>query len=304
MDQTTVSQYIELAKQLDSAKSELNGLGRFNNNIFTFSETQEQLDAIIQNMADATNRILDNVEEIEKLSQKDISAAHSDKISPLITQIYENCTFQDLSGQRISKVSKILKDVERLFNQIFEQYEVEESEKEQTKITAEKIKQIFHMKNMLEKLKSELLEINEIKVESKLLSSSFNELEEVISNAERATHFILSSVEGLHVVCNKVSDSVKNEFQACINSIFEACSFQDLVGQRIRKVLRTLDQINKIILKIYKYVKNDESLKSLSKDQVIEDGHILHGPQMPQKALKQDVVDALMGNVFENNKLK
>lgn len=293
MDNSAVLQFVELAKHLTAAKAELNTLGRLEKNIFAFSETQEELDEVIKSMADATNRILDSVERIEKFDKRVILHNYSKTIHGLITQVYENCSFQDLSGQRIQKVSRMLKDVEKSLNQIFSQYDVGGST--QSAITAEKVKQIFYMKNMLEKLKSELLQTNSSKIESKLLSNSFNELEEVITSAEKATNFILNSAEGMQAICNKVMGSDKKEFQGYINEIFETCSFQDLISQRVRKVLKTFDQINKIILKLYKFVQSDELFKGLAEEQIIDDANnLLNGPQLPQKALKQDVIDALM----------
>ncbi|MBA4249552.1 MAG: hypothetical protein C0432_02140 [Candidatus Puniceispirillum sp.] len=298
MDHAAILQLEEFSKYLDCARSDLQDLGCFRNNLFIFSETQEQLDVIVQSMVDATNRILDNAEEINQFFQKSKLNNSFSKVQEAITKIYENCIFQDLTGQRIKKVSQILNDVELLLNQIFAEYSSHEGHPLSVDMGSEKINQICKVINILKKLKSELLQEDNPQVESKLLNFSFKELEEVIQFAEQSTHRILNSAESLEKMCGEIEAVDQKELKTKIANIFEACSFQDLVGQRIRVVLRTFDHINKIILKIYMYVKKDDKSNDFPSPKMSIDGNKLYGPQLPQNALKQDIVDNLMSDDF------
>ena len=71
----------------------------------------DELSAIVGATESATNAILDAVERIEKAASAmpgDAAAA----ITKDVTAIYEACNFQDITGQRISKVVSVLKEVD------------------------------------------------------------------------------------------------------------------------------------------------------------------------------------------------
>ena len=70
-----------------------------------------ELDAIVQATADATNEIMDATEAIERVSEK-LEGESQDALMDATTRIYEACGFQDITGQRITKVVKALKEIE------------------------------------------------------------------------------------------------------------------------------------------------------------------------------------------------
>jgi chemotaxis protein CheZ len=71
----------------------------------------DELDAIVDHTAQATNEILDCCEILETVSGR-VGAADSDALQGVITRIYEACSFQDITGQRIGKVVTALKAIE------------------------------------------------------------------------------------------------------------------------------------------------------------------------------------------------
>lgn len=70
----------------------------------------DELDAIVTATADATGAILDAAEKLTAIAENTPSA--SDQITEQVTRIFEACTFQDITGQRITKVVKTLKQIE------------------------------------------------------------------------------------------------------------------------------------------------------------------------------------------------
>ncbi len=70
----------------------------------------DELDAIIQATEEATNQILDAAEVIEGVSESLPEAA--ERLAGATTRIYEACNFQDITGQRITKVVSTLKAIE------------------------------------------------------------------------------------------------------------------------------------------------------------------------------------------------
>ncbi|MCP5361652.1 MAG: hypothetical protein H6908_03285 [Hyphomicrobiales bacterium] len=72
-----------------------------------------ELDAVVKATEEATNKILDEAEAIQNaLAGAPESLAQI--ISEHITRIFESCNFQDITGQRISKVVNTLLEIEEI----------------------------------------------------------------------------------------------------------------------------------------------------------------------------------------------
>lgn len=71
----------------------------------------DELDAIVGHTAEATNEILDCCEVLERL-QAEVPEAAATALQGAVTRIYEACSFQDITGQRIGKVVSALKAIE------------------------------------------------------------------------------------------------------------------------------------------------------------------------------------------------
>lgn len=71
----------------------------------------DELDAIVEATASATNRIMDAAEAIMEVSGR-MPQADADKVMTSVNAIFEACTFQDITGQRVSKVVTLLKVIE------------------------------------------------------------------------------------------------------------------------------------------------------------------------------------------------
>jgi len=76
-----------------------------------FGNTADELEEIVTETARAANRIMDAAEIIEGVAGKvDPSSAAS--LTDAVTQIYEASSFQDITGQRITKVVRALQSME------------------------------------------------------------------------------------------------------------------------------------------------------------------------------------------------
>lgn len=71
----------------------------------------DELDAIVGNTEEATGTILDAAEKIEAIAAK-LDIEPGMQLADAVTRIYEACNFQDITGQRISKVVTALKTIE------------------------------------------------------------------------------------------------------------------------------------------------------------------------------------------------
>lgn len=71
----------------------------------------DELSAIVGSTETATNSILEAMEVLEGLAGG-LEGEVAEKISDAVTKVYEACNFQDITGQRITKVVKALQHVE------------------------------------------------------------------------------------------------------------------------------------------------------------------------------------------------
>lgn len=100
-----------LGREVQRAKSEIAALRVEDINDSHIPRATDELDAVVEHTANATNEILDVCEGLEAMQSR-LPAAEGDKLGIAVTRIYEACSFQDITGQRISKVVAALKAIE------------------------------------------------------------------------------------------------------------------------------------------------------------------------------------------------
>ena len=82
-------------------------------------QATDELDAVVQATATATSAILDAAEDMEKLAAV-LPPKTAEQATAIATKIYEASNFQDLTGQRISKVMGTMKFIEQHINAMME----------------------------------------------------------------------------------------------------------------------------------------------------------------------------------------
>jgi chemotaxis protein CheZ len=101
----------QLATFIQKAKSEIAQLRPDEIRDQHLPTATDELEAIVGATETATNGILNAVEQIENLTNE-MPPEVAGKVSEAVTQVYESCNFQDITGQRISKVVKALQHIE------------------------------------------------------------------------------------------------------------------------------------------------------------------------------------------------
>ena len=114
-------------------------------------------------------------------------------------------------------------------------------------------------------------------------SSGF-ELEAVVREAESAAHRIMNAAEAIRAVLGKKGAEAVITKQ--ISVIFEACIFQDLTGQRIRRALERLQHIERTLSNMVEQASREEVEQArLEVKTAAELGH---------STLDQDGIDKLL----------
>ena len=116
IDQTLYQELDALKNAIDEMHQALNATNPNNIQNHIPSATDE-LDAIVSTTEDATNAIMNACEAI----QQELADKPLDESAPIenqIIRIIEACTFQDLTGQRITKIIKALKEIDRYSHEL------------------------------------------------------------------------------------------------------------------------------------------------------------------------------------------
>jgi chemotaxis protein CheZ len=121
------------------------------------------------------------------------------------------------------------------------------------------------------------------------------ELHAVVQHTAEATNLIMAVAED--VMAADTSDPAA--YQAFVSDkmmeIFEACTFQDITGQRIRKVVDTLTHIEQRLERFASVMGvEDAELEETSEDKRKRE-NLLNGPALNGPEVAQDDIDALFG---------
>jgi len=150
-----------------------------------------------------------------------------------------------------------------------------------------------YIADFIQKARDEIsgLQPNDIK-DSRIPGASM-ELDAVVRDTERATETIMSEAEALMAADPKDLELYKAEVNAAMLRIFEACSFQDLTGQRVNKVISTLRHIEERVSKFAGALGvTDTGATANAADQRAKD-LLLNGPAINGPATTQDDIDAM-----------
>lgn len=138
------------------------------------------------------------------------------------------------------------------------------------------------------------------------LSSANNELDAIVQATEEATNGIMTASETIDAIASVLRDQPNmdpedrkerlNDITAEVVRIFECCNFQDITGQRISRIVKSLTYIEMRIenmIGIWGVTEGDTPPESLAEP--VGDAALLNGPQSPDAAVSQNEIDSLFG---------
>jgi chemotaxis protein CheZ len=104
-------QLLSLATYIEMARQDVAAIRPTDIQASKIPAVTDDLDAIVLSTEEATSVILDAAEKLENVASK-IDGESQTIVNDAVTRIYEACNFQDLTGQRITRVVKAVKDIE------------------------------------------------------------------------------------------------------------------------------------------------------------------------------------------------
>lgn len=157
--------------------------------------------------------------------------------------------------------------------------------------------EIEALAHFIEAVRQEVATLKPGQAVGRHLPQAVDELGAIVGATEQATHGICAAAEAIEGLAPQMTGDLAARITAEVTRIYEACSFQDLTGQRIGRVVAAL---------LYAEDKIHDLLRALGDTDVGparrpskapgSDAHMLLGPQRPGKAKSQAEVDALMAS--------
>jgi chemotaxis protein CheZ len=111
---------VEMANSIVRTKAEIATIKPDADQHGKFGEATEELDSIVQATETATSEILAAAEQVQEIAwtlrEQGLDPMVCDTLDARATEIYTACSFQDLTGQRTSKVIEVMRYLEGRIN--------------------------------------------------------------------------------------------------------------------------------------------------------------------------------------------
>ncbi len=142
------------------------------------------------------------------------------------------------------------------------------------------------------KAKEEIREMRPHDISQERIPTAGAELEAITRDTENATHAIMNSAEAI-MSCDGSDPDYKTKVDDEVMKIFEACSFQDITGQRVSKVVNVLKQIEERVGRLANTLGVDDRPVELTAEEKRKAELLLNGPALNGPETKQDAIDAM-----------
>lgn len=145
----------------------------------------------------------------------------------------------------------------------------------------------------ISRTRNEIAALRPNDIREQRLPSAGAELDAVVSDTETATETIMHEAETLLEAAPTDLAAFKTDVDAAMLRIIEGCSFQDITGQRVKKVVETLTHIEERIDRFAQVMGVDDAAAPETDRDNWARENLLNGPQLNGPAVDQASIDAL-----------
>jgi chemotaxis protein CheZ len=204
-------------------------------------------------------------------------ARHFDRLVDFLKQKRDNVTFHDIIA--LAEVSA--QSLQSFFQAM----------------DAKVYRELREIAGYIESMRSEIgaLQVNDLK--DSRIPSAGEELGAIVKATETATNTIMECAEALMGADASDPAAYKALVEEKMLVIFEACSFQDITGQRIAKVVETLQHIEARVARFAEVMKASDFTGFMSDEERAraerKEKNLLNGPQLAGEGVDQSDVDKM-----------
>ncbi|MBL4907796.1 MAG: protein phosphatase CheZ [Sneathiella sp.] len=163
---------------------------------------------------------------------------------------------------------------------------------------------ILELVDYIKKAREEISALQPAEINEQYIPAAADELSAIVAATEEATNTFLDAAEKLGEIGGKIGGKYENDINVIITQIYEASNFQDITGQRINKVVSTLQYIegavNKMAESLGTPVRKDQprgDVHAAAKEaDARPDADLLNGPQLEGGGNTQGDIDDLLAS--------
>lgn len=149
--------------------------------------------------------------------------------------------------------------------------------------------------------KSELVGMQAKSLSNRDIPDASVQLDAVVTATEDAASTIMDAADALDTMSDEMDDENGAKLGEIATNLFQASSFQDLTGQRITKVAKTLTHLEERLNALADaigddYVEPEETIDVDDEGVAVNDADLLHGPQLEGEGNTQEEIDALLAS--------
>lgn len=156
------------------------------------------------------------------------------------------------------------------------------------------LREVESLGRTIAEARAEIAAIGITEITGRHIPTATDELDAVVAHTAAATDTILAACESLDALAPSLEAGASGILQGATTLIYEACSFQDITGQRIKKVVSALKAIDAKVESIVAMGQSIALQPPPSEPPSAEP--LLCGPQMPAAAMVQADVDLLLAD--------
>jgi chemotaxis protein CheZ len=167
-------------------------------------------------------------------------------------------------------------------------------------ILKKNLKDLF---NYVQRVRQEIAALNRSADDADKFATMGDQLDGIVEATKDATDTIMEAVENNNEAVGKLKETTTNADQIALldqiqnnnNAVFEACAFQDLTGQRVTKIIKSVTYVEARVDALREIWGKEEldKIEIEAERELTEDEKILHGPQRKAVAISQDEIDKL-----------
>jgi len=170
-------------------------------------------------------------------------------------------------------------------------------------VDAATYQELSNISAFINNARSEIGRLQPNNLREKHFPEAGKELEAIVQTTEAATNTIMEHAELIMEADPENAEAYQETVQASIMEIFQACSFQDITGQRISKIVNTLVHIENRIGALADVL--GSTIEEVPAEETPEEKRnrelILNGPALDGEGIDQADVDELMGEGASQN---
>lgn len=169
-----------------------------------------------------------------------------------------------------------------------------------TEVLGKNLKDLF---NYIQRVRQEIASLNRSADDADKFATMGDQLDGIVEATQDATDTIMEAVEKNSEAVGKLKEAITDADQIALldqlqhnnNAVFEACAFQDLTGQRVTKIIKSVTYVEARVdaLREIWGKKELDKVRIEPDRELTEDETLLHGPQRKAEAISQDEIDKL-----------